>query len=176
MNQERNVYVYFFPDKTLLIPSCRAANNWLYPGQGKGSVMIAADLSPHSLAPHLWQAYSLSGADCERHIESFKDLDESWMKLSGRKTKRSFVEDSILISLGNGGCEGNIRMTLGLPVLGRPIQHFSQQGVPSHLVPESTDPLRLAELTLELRDEGYRFLREGLWDTQKGELRKAPKL
>ena len=174
MNQKRNVYVYFFLDKTLLIPSCRGANDRLWVGQGKGSVAIAAGLSPDALAPHLWQAYSSSGADCERHIESYKDLDYSWMKLSGRKTKRAFVEESILVGVSNGGCPGEICLSVNLPTLGRPIQHFRQWGVPKHLVPDSSDPLRLAELTIELRDEGYRFLREGLWDTQKGELRKKP--
>lgn len=171
MGMRHKVYVYFFPDLTLLIPSCRAANNWLYPGQGKGSIAIAPGLSPKSLALHLWLVYSASGADCERHIESYKDLDESWMRMSRRKTKRSFVEDSILISVSNSGDSGEISLSLGLPTLGRPIQHFSQLGVPEYSVPDSTDPIRLAELTIALRDEGHRFLREGLWDTKNGKLR-----
>jgi hypothetical protein len=175
MNIKKKTYVYFFPDLTLLVPACKAANDWLYIGQCEGSVVIEPSPKPQILAAHLWQVYQTSGTDCERHIESYKDLDESWMKVSGRKTKRSFVEDSILISVSNSGCPGEISITLGLPVLGRPIQHFSQQGVPEELVPDTTEPLRLAELTIELRDEGYRFLREGLWDTQKGELRKKPK-
>ena len=98
ISMRHKVYVYFFNDRTLLITSCRAANDRLYVGQCEGSTVIESNPQPHALATQLWQVYSASGADCERRIESYKDLHESWMKLSGRKTKRSFVEDSILLA------------------------------------------------------------------------------
>ena len=168
MTQQRRCDVFFFPEMTMFVPSCIGLDGRPYMAQAGGVKKIASDVAMSVFSAALYEAWLFSGLACPK-IKSWKDVDLSWMKESGRKSRKAFVQESIGAAMSNKNFPGQISVSIMLPDL-RQKFHLGTTQTPRTIIPDSIEPTAIGKVVLKLLGEGKKIIDEGKWDPDKGRM------